>query len=233
MVIKRGVTIMNNAKRAALFGILFIILVLFGGVTRTYPLIFLGFVSLLITWYFAVKNSDDFNDKSNEYFIKTLDDNSFIPDKKVFSYDKLSGLAISEDLKQIAIVSRRSVNDEYSIKIIPFKDIIEAKVISNKHTITSTSLSSVATRGIVGGMLAGGVGSIIGGSTAKQKSSRKVKELTLEIVVNDLINPRYVIPFYKSELSIVASNPAANLIEEWYRTFSVIIDRNSKEARSV
>jgi hypothetical protein len=224
---------MNNAKKAALFGLLFIVLVLVGGVTRIFPLIFLGFVSLLITWYFVVKNSDEFNDKSNEYFIKVLNDNGFIPDKKVFSYDKLSGLAISEHLKQIAIVSRKTVNDEYSIKVFQFKDIIEAKINSDKRIITSTSLSSVATRGIIGGVLAGGIGSIIGGVTATQKSSNKIKELTLEFVVDDILNPRHTVTFYKSELTIDESNSIINLVEEWYRTFSVIINRNSKEARSV
>jgi hypothetical protein len=224
---------MNNAKKAALFGLLFIVLVLVGGFTKTYFLIFLGFISLLITWYFTVKNSDDFNNNSNEYFIKVLNDNGFIPDKKVFSYDKLSGLAISEHLKQIAIVSRKTVNDEYSIKVFQFKDIIEAKVISDKRIITSTSLSSVATRGIIGGVLAGGIGSIIGGATATQKSSNKIKELTLEFVVDDILNPRHTVTFYKSELTIDESNSIINLVEEWYRTFSVIINRNSKEARSV
>jgi hypothetical protein len=224
---------MNNAKKAALFGLLFIVLVLVGGVTRIFPLIFLGFVSLLITWYFVVKNSDDFNNKSNEYFIKVLNDNGFIPDKKVFSYDKLSGLAISEHLKQIAIVSRKTVNDEYSIKVFQFKDIIEAKINSDKRIITSTSLSSVATRGIIGGVLVGGIGSIIGGATATQKSSNKIKELTLEFVVDDILNPRHTVTFYKSELTIDESNSIINLVEEWYRTFSVIINRNSKEARSV
>lgn len=224
---------MNNAKRAAMYGLLFIFLVLVGGITKLYFLIFLGFISLIVALYFTIKNNDDFKNKSNELFLNALIDNNITPDKKVFSHDKLCGIAINEKQAKVAFVSRKTINDEYIVKTFNFKDVIEAKVITNKQTITSTSLSSASTRGIIGGMIAGGIGSIIGGVTAKQKSSSKIKELTLELVVNDLLNPRYTVTFYKSELALDGSNSVINLTEEWYRVFSVIINRNNQEARSV
>jgi hypothetical protein len=82
-------------------------------------------------------------------------------------------------------------------------------------------------------LVAGGIGSIIGGITSKQTSSQKIKELTLEIVVNDILNPRYTLTLYKSDLSLKDNSPTVELIETWYRIFSVIINRNSNEARSV
>jgi hypothetical protein len=223
----------KNAKKAALFGILFVVLVFIGAFTKLYFLIYVGIASLFIFFYLGSKVGDEMDEVANNNFLKVLKENNFTPDKKVFSHDQLFGLAINEANKQIAYVSRNTVHDEYKFKLFNFQDIIEAKVKTNHETITSTSIGSIVSRGIVGGLVAGGIGSIIAGVTSKQNSSQKIKELTLEFVVDDILNPRYTLSFYKSDYPLKQSSDLIELTETWYRIFSVIINRNSQEARSV
>lgn len=226
-------SIMNNTQKSWLFLLSFIILTPLGVFTKLYFLTFLGVFSIIPFIYIVRLNSDEMDKFRNDNFAKVLAENNFKPDKKTFSHNQLSGMAISEERKQIAFLSRNTLYDEFIIKLFNFEDIIETKVITQSDTLTSTSIGSIATRGIIGGIVSGGLGAIIGGVTAKQNSTQKIKELTLEFVVDDLLNPRYTLTFYKSELPLKQSSPIIEKTETWYRIFSVIINRNSNEARSV
>lgn len=224
---------MDKGWKSVIFGISFFLLIVIGGFTGIIGFIFLGFVSLAIAWYYGSSYNIDIMKKANENFNKTLRVNNFIQDKKRISHDKLNGIAISENQKMIGYLTRNKIDDDFTFKSFHFNEIIEAKVITNHETLTSTSIGSSVTKGVIGGLVAGGVGSLIGGLSASKISSKQIKELTLEFVVNDILNPRYTITFYKKESPLKESSPIIQEVEEWYRIFSVIINRNNQKARSV
>ncbi len=182
------------------------------------------------------KNQKRFKAETEKFFNKAFQENDFIPDKSTLLFDSKYAIALNEKMGKIAILSRENLSDEFNYKEIEFRDIIESKVIKNNETITSSSFGSQVTRGIVGGVALGGLGTLIGATTGKTNSKEKIKELSLEIVINDLLNPRVVIPFYKSDvgLDVLNENSKAiiNTIEDWYRSLTVIIERN-KSMRSV
>jgi hypothetical protein len=229
----RGVFIMNERLKSWILLISFFTFVIIGVLLQNFFVILIGFVALILLFTTSNAWFDKMKNKTNEEFSNKLKQNNFTPNKKFITDNLLQGLAVSEENEQIVLVSRNKIDDEFSFKTFKFKDIIETKVITGKDTLTSTSLGSVVARGVVGGLLFGGIGSIGGMITSKSTSTQKIKELTLELVADDILNPRHTITFYKKELPIKESNPNIQEIETWYRILSVIINRNSNKARSV
>lgn len=152
-------------------------------------------------------------------------------DIQAFLHDRVVGkLAINTETKEIFILNVRACNKSdvdmrYSIR--NFKDLIEVKVNKDSDTVTSSSLSVGGA--IAGGILAGGVGAIIGGMSGSTTSYKDVDSLTLELVFNDLDNPTEKIEFHTySKLNMEESDwkEALKLINEWYRRMEVIAHRN-------
>jgi hypothetical protein len=79
-----------------------------------------------------------------------------------------------------------------------YHDILKSEVIQDGVSISSTNRGSQIGGALLGGILAGGVGAIVGGLSGSQTNEEKVKEITLQIVVNDTKYPIHKIPFYKS-----------------------------------
>jgi hypothetical protein len=214
---------MNDKIKPWLLIILFFVFTIGGAIFKNFFIILIGIISLIVlfvssnSWFKKMKRNShaNFSNKLKQY--------NFIADKKILTNELLTGLAISKDGEQIALLQRKTINDEFDVKIFNFKDIVEAKVITEKETLVNTSLGSIVTRGAIGTILFGGLGGIVGGVTAK----------TLEIVVDDLLYPRHTATFYKKDIPINNSNTIINEIEDWYRTFSIIIKRNNQEVRSV
>jgi hypothetical protein len=196
----------------------------------------LGLVALIGFIFLAMKISSNQEIITTNAINKAFRDNDFTPSKQGISYDQKLVIGINDEKMRLAILTKSPYTQDYTFESIPFSSIIEAKVIKNKQTITTTSTSSQIIRGVAGGIIAGGLGALIGGIGGKTKSNEHIKELSLEIVVNSLLNPRIVIPFYFSELALDTTKEKnqdiVNNVENWYRIFTVIIHRN-QEARSV
>lgn len=196
----------------------------------------LGFVALIGFIFLAMKIKSDQGIITTNAINKAFRENDFIPTKQGISYDQKNVIAINDEKMRLALLKKSPYNQDYTFESIPFSSIIEAKVIRNNQTITTTSTSSQILRGVAGGVIAGGLGAIIGGIGAKTKSTEHIRELSLEIVVDSLTNPRIVIPFYLSEVTLDATKEKnqeiINNVESWYRIFTVIIHRN-QEVRSV
>lgn len=60
----------------------------------------------------------------------------------------------------------------------------------------------------MGGLLAGGVGAIIGGNTGAKTTTEAVKTIDILITVNDIQNPIYMINFYSEmDATLQVTNP--------------------------
>ncbi|MBU8877951.1 hypothetical protein BGM26_02955 [Bacillus sp. FJAT-29790] len=203
-------------------------------------LMFLGFI-LWITLGIIILNGNaqDAEDFSSRIKLILLNENingeKYISNVGTLSKRKV--LSINEELSSIIIVEVPSYVDLKIANSIPkvhnvkFSDIIEVKLNANSSTITSTSRGSQLGGAIVGGVLAGGVGAIVGGLGGKTESIESIRKLVLEIVVNDLSNPIFEIPFYDSasELKLGSDkyNKITNQANHWYRKFTVILYQNN------
>ena len=133
-------------------------------------------------------------------------------------------LAIDNETKKVALILKSGY------RIFSYRDILASKIIEDGEEITTTSRSSQVGRALVGGVLAGGMGAIIGGVGAKEKHSSEVEKVTLKIVVNDIENPTFKVEFLKLnefETSVKKENlrykNAINEANEWHDVISILI----------
>ncbi|WP_042218854.1 hypothetical protein [Lactococcus garvieae] len=101
------------------------------------------------------------------------------------------------------------------VNVIDLNKIIDIELREDNDIVTKVSTASVVARGVVGGMLAGGIGTIIGGATAKSKSSSSLKEISIRFKLSDMNNP------YQEILVAFNKNGISNeKQQEVYRLFS-------------
>lgn len=221
---------MDKTGTGLLFGLLFFVLMISGIATTNIFLIVLGIISLVIMFIFAMGGTTDIKNKAKKDMEKALNNNDFYPNKSRLSFDLLKAISLNDSENKIAYLTRSNVNTNFTFKEFQYSEIIEAKLIRNNETVTSTSVGSTMGRALVGGVLFGGLGAILAGVGSTTSSVENIRELTLEIIVDDVLNPRYTFTFYKSNSPLDhGSERFNNLIEDvegWYRSLTVIINRN-------
>ncbi|BDM75698.1 MULTISPECIES: hypothetical protein [Lactococcus] len=101
------------------------------------------------------------------------------------------------------------------VNTINLNKIIDIELREDNDIVTKVSTASVVARGVVGGMLAGGIGTIVGGATAKSKSSSSLKEISIRFKLSDRNNPyqEILVAFNKNGISKEKQ-------QEVYRLFS-------------
>lgn len=108
--------------------------------------------------------------------------------------DKYSIMADSVK-KELAIVTFSGY--DIGLRKIAFNSIVSVEQVKNGSTIYQKSILGTAGRALVGGVLAGGAGAIVGGSTAKQTGSEKCTSLITKIQLKEINNPSCEIVWYK------------------------------------
>lgn len=89
------------------------------------------------------------------------------------------------------------------VNIIELNKVIDVELREDNDIVTKVSTASVVARGVVGGVLAGGIGTLVGGATAKSNSSSSLKEISIRFKLNDMNNPyqEILIAFNKNGIS--------------------------------
>ena len=75
------------------------------------------------------------------------------------------------------------------VNIIDLNKVIDIELREDNEIVNKVSTASVVARGVVGSMLAGGIGTIVGGATAKSQSSSSLKEISIRFKLSDMNNP--------------------------------------------
>jgi len=106
--------------------------------------------------------------------------------KAVFTPTKVIGdfMAIDDENKLI----------EFKTKIVKltksYEDVLDFELVEDETSVIKGGIG----KAVAGGILFGGVGAIVGGSTGKKKSSSMVQKLELIVRINDLSAPTIQIP---------------------------------------
>ncbi|MEV9639669.1 hypothetical protein ABZ756_03095 [Mammaliicoccus sciuri] len=202
-------------------------------------------ISFIILFIMGRQAQKEESSKVREVLDRYLED--------IFQTHRIQGELIegwdqSGDLKALMICSNRPqiviINIQGNIDIelacknalvqkINFNKIIEVKVLSNSSTVTATSRGSQVGGALVGGVLLGGTGAIIGGLSGKTKTNESIRNLSLEIVIDDISNPVIEIPFHtikQPELKFGTDNyeRVTKEINNWYRKFTVILHQQAQ-----
>jgi hypothetical protein len=135
-----------------------------------------------------------------------------------------AGLAVDDSSRKLCVLHGDTT------KLYDYEEIIESEVIIDGKSVTKTSRASQFVGTAIGGVLAGGVGAIIGGLSGSTSTKEKVKGVSLKLIVNDTKNPVHLIDFI--ELTNTGSTIPEQALEEakaWHDLLSVIINQGKKE----
>ncbi len=124
--------------------------------------------------------------------------NDFTVDKYIDSFSSITpqyNFFVDSTRDKVAIVLFNDKN--IKVNQIDFGTIVSIEQIKNGTTIYKKSTSGAIGRALVGSVVAGGVGAIVGGSTANQTGIEKCTSLITKIQLNDIGNPSIEIVWYK------------------------------------
>lgn len=156
--------------------------------------------------------------ENNEKINKKLEDEDFKISKNIYSKNYI--LRVSTDSQKIAICYVLAGLITY----VKFNDIIECEIIEDSNTIMKGGVG----RAIAGGIIAGGVGAVVGANTRKSKNviySLQVRIITKNIN-NSLININLINSPSGTEKSSLEYQDAQRFANEVYATIIAIIDSN-------
>lgn len=100
-----------------------------------------------------------------------------------------------------------------------FSDIMDFSVNEEKSYKSSTSTGSAIGRGIVGGVLLGGVGALAGAATAKKNTMEKVDSYTIRVILNGFNNP-----------DVIVNTSLKNIMGQITSVLKKIIDYNDRKS---
>jgi hypothetical protein len=135
-------------------------------------------------------------------------------------------IAIDENSKSLIFI-----NKIFEKKIIHFNEIVDSEIIMDGSTYYKSSTSGTAVRGLVGGLLLGGVGAIIGGTTGKKSAVEKVERIDIKLTLDSLSSPVLKLCFWNLETKKTSDfyKSATEVVEKWAGIFDVIIRRNTSK----
>lgn len=204
-------------------------------------IIFIGSIAIMVNVHKKrMVQEEKRANEIKEFFNEALANlENFYPSQKYVSPDLLHLIAISEETEEVAIIEHKfdvkNNQSDFDLYVLDFEEVMEIGIVEDESSITSTSRGSQLGGAIVGGLLAGGVGAIIGGLSASSTTNTKVKKIQLKIVVDDFDNPVYFINFLNEVYPISKNDEkyinAMEQVNRWYGIMSIVIKRADEKAK--
>ncbi|WP_309089926.1 hypothetical protein [Domibacillus sp.] len=159
------------------------------------------------------------------------------PTQSFIDNKNLSVIAVDEEKETLIVLNRKDERSPFSSRQIPFSDLLEVKLAENGSVVTSASKGGMAAGALVGGLVGGGFGAVIGASGANRSSQTKVKELSLELVIDSLNDPVHKVTFMNELVEVKKEDErykkAFEYANHWYRLCGVIVNRNEKQIENI
>ena len=162
--------------------------------------------------------------------ISTLDENNQIRESMTITKQIGDYLKIDENQKLWYVASGKQKKTKI---VYSYSDILSVELIEDGSTVTSGGLG----RAVAGGVLLGGVGAIVGGSTGKKKAKNICTELRIKVTMKDMSSPAVYIDFISGGAEFkkdgIIYRTAANQAQECLALFEIMInDAKGEETKS-
>lgn len=203
---------------------------------------FLWFVFFILTFSFLGiwiytngKSTKMYLNKLQQSLPDILNENSFVYDDSYLSFDFLTGIAINQQEKEIALLNRFNRDDKFNFRKIKFEDLLEVSIYEDGGLVTKVSRGSQVGGALIGGAIAGGAGAIIGGLSGRSQSNDMSNRLSLMIIINDLQNPYHEINFSIGQIEKMSKiyQMNRNNLNKWFSILKVIINQKENESNLV
>lgn len=143
------------------------------------------------------------------------------------SYDNKNAILINTTEESLHLLTRKSLTDSFNVKTFRFSEIFESAIVKDETTVTKVSKA-----GLIGGAMIAGV---VGALGANKVADQQVKNMKLQIIVDDVLNPIQEITFFNVDLPVNTDNmkykSAFTEVEKWYKRLEVIIKRNEQNSK--
>lgn len=195
--------------------------------TKITMFIIICIVLIIFSIFMAFYSSNKRKEQEQSLSDKLKSIPNFLPVKTIIKYNVMglaNGLSIDDTHKQICLIK----NGECLLK--PFSSIIECQISIDGKTITKTSRGSQAIGMAVGAVVGGGLGVLIGGLTASTSEKKKVKNVSIKLLLNDLSLPSH-------EFSLIGVSPATGSepisialkdAEEWDNILKIVLFQSNE-----
>ncbi|CAM3820976.1 SHOCT domain-containing protein [Flavobacterium gelidilacus] len=185
---------MKNSAKFALISISALILFYFTDILTFLPFFIFLLISLIITAFWSSNETKEENNNYKEKAKKVLDELKDFEAENITLSD-FSGMSVAFDNNRKKICF---VDAVYKPWIYNFSDILESEIVIDGQTVTKKS--GTIGRSVVGGILAGGAGAIIGGTTGSTTTNEKINSILVKITINNTINPIFKIIFLNTTI---------------------------------
>ncbi len=172
-----------------------------------------GIIATLLVGFFVIgmvavinnSNMNEFEEKRLEKCINSLKENHGDYSLKI-GKNSIESIILVFPQPEVVVIHG------YQIQ---FKEIIDFNINDMSSYRTTTSTSSMISRGAVGGLMFGGVGALAGANTASTTTVKENNRYKFNIVLDDFANPNFTCMIYDDE-------DASKL----YSILKLIIDKN-------
>jgi hypothetical protein len=112
---------------------------------------------------------------------------------------------ITDDVNEFVVIATPN-----RIYVHRYSDIVSIAYEENGTDVFNKSIGGA----VAGGILFGGVGAIVGGSTAKAKQNKEVSKMSIKILLKSTTNPTIILPIYEvgKDGSLIETKNAADKI---------------------
>lgn len=112
--------------------------------------------------------------------------------REIYGYETLEIKTTSNsyiDKESIILVYDKHETIIMNSRAYKYSDIIDFNINNQMSYKTSTSTGSMVGRGIVGGLLFGGVGALAGATTGNKMTNSEITEYKINVIMRDMSNP--------------------------------------------
>lgn len=153
------------------------------------------------------------------------------------TFDGLQGIFLELDKSRIGLLKRDNLDKEFEVEHITFSDISDVHVIKNESTVIKSSKSDLIGKSLVGGMVAGGFGAVVGAVGSDKKLDGTLTKLTLQIVVDDILNPIRNITILNfpegQHQANITRDVTTDIADKWFKRITLIIKNKENENRKI
>lgn len=139
--------------------------------------------------------------RGNEFRKKLNELEGFTVTKKIVGIENTYVLAVDEGKKKIVFIK------EHQKKIIPFNQLISVEVMEDNIMLSQKSSLRTIGGAVVGGVLAGGAGTVVGGLSGDSKQNKKVSKVQVKIKLRDINNPSFTIDCFDCKTMTIKGEP--------------------------
>lgn len=134
---------------------------------------------------------------------------------------KIGGFIEFDDINKKWFIPKDKSSKAYP-KIYNYEDILEFELLKDGESVTKGGIG----KAVAGGLIFGGVGAIVGGSTGKKTTKEVIKSLNIKITLNDINDPTEYINLIDFKTPKFEYQNIYTSTEEILSTLSIILEGN-------